>query len=115
MGTDGEYPQDTDDIDLEDDADDDGDAIEHLVPRTTLQAAIVWIMTRNSELTFSLAEIKLEKIDELILRVGLTPIMPTEKAWLQLCGAVSDGRIVMSGQKFELPADFELGDVWPRG
>ncbi|WP_146688459.1 hypothetical protein [Bradyrhizobium canariense] len=41
--------------------------------------------------------------------------MPVEKAWLELRGAVSDGRIAIWGQKFELPADFELGDVWPRG
>jgi hypothetical protein len=111
MGADVDHPQDADDIHSEDDT----DATEHLVPRTPLQAAIVWIMTRNSELTFSLAETELAKIDELILRAGLASDMPTEKAWLELRDAVSDGRIAMWGQKFELPANFELGDVWPRG
>jgi hypothetical protein len=60
-----------------------------------LQAAIAWIMTRDSELTFSLAETELDKIEDLILRAGLTSNMQAEKAWLKLRGAVSDGRIAI--------------------
>jgi hypothetical protein len=41
--------------------------------------------------------------------------MQAEKAWLKLRGAVSDGRIAIWGQTFEFPADFQLGDVRPRG
>jgi hypothetical protein len=41
--------------------------------------------------------------------------MQAEEAWLKLRGAVSGGRIAIWGQQFEFPANFELGDVWPRG
>jgi hypothetical protein len=115
MSGNGDRHQDTNHVDLEDDTDDVDDAVEELAPRTTLQAATAWIMTRNSELTFALAETELEKIEELILQAGLVSNMPVEKAWLELRGAVSGGRIAIWGQQFEFPANFELGDVWPRG
>jgi hypothetical protein len=93
------------DFDFEDDTDDQDDAIEHAAPRTTLQAAIAWIMTRNSELTFSLAETELDKIEVLILRASLAPKMSVEKAWLELRGAASGGRIAIWGQQFEFQSN----------
>lgn len=86
--------------------------VEH---KTPLQAAIAWIMTRNSELAFALAEPDLATIDAIIRRVKLTPIMSQEKAWAELQAVVADGRVTMWGYEFELPADYEHGDVWPRG
>ena len=115
MSVDGDHAQETNDVDFDDDTDDQDDIVEDEEPRTTLQAAIAWIMTRDSELTFSLAETELEKIEELILRAGLAPKMPVEKAWLELRSAVCDGKIEIWGQQFEFPTNFELGDVWPRG
>lgn len=86
--------------------------VEH---RTPLQAAIAWIMTRNSELAFALAETDLATIDAIIRRANLTPMMSQEKAWAELQAAVSGGQVTMWGHEFELPADYEYGDVWPRG
>jgi hypothetical protein len=61
MSADGDHARDTNDVDFEDDTDDQDDTTEDVAPRTTLQAAIAWIMTRDSELTFSLAETELDK------------------------------------------------------
>jgi hypothetical protein len=47
MSADGDHARDTNDVDFEDDTDDQDDTTEDVAPRTTLQAAIAWIMTRD--------------------------------------------------------------------
>ena len=78
MSADGDHAQETNDVDFDDDTDNQDDIVEDEGPRTTLQAAIAWIMTRDSEPTFSLAETELDKIGELILRAGVAPKMPAQ-------------------------------------
>jgi hypothetical protein len=101
MSADGDHAQETNDVDFDDDTDNQDDIVEDEGPRTTLQAAITWIMARDSEPTFSLAETELGKIGELILRAGVAPKLPVEKAWLELRGAVCDGKIEIWGDLYE--------------
>jgi len=105
-----DYDPDGDENEIDDEIED--QEVEH---RTPLQAAIAWIMTRNSELAFALAETDLRTIDAIIGRANLTSRMAQEKAWAELQAAVSGGHVSMWGHEFELPADYEHGDVWPRG
>jgi len=110
MTAEHDYDPDGDENEIDDEIED--QEIEH---RTSLQAAIAWIMTRNSELAFALAEPDLATIDAIIRRAKLTPTMSQEKAWAELQAVVANGRVSMWGHEFELPADYEHGDVWPRG
>lgn len=99
-----------DDDEFEDEIDE--PEIEH---RTPLQAAIAWIMTRNAELTSALSDTELDPIDVIVRRAKITPEMSLERAWKELQTAVSEQKVVMWGHEFELPSDYEHGDVWPRG
>lgn len=100
------------DDDTEDEIDTDGEPPEL---GTTLQAAIAWVLTRDPELTFALAEYELDRMEQLIDRAELTPAMSVEEAWTKLQAAVCTGSVELWGQQFEVPKDFELGHVWPRG
>jgi hypothetical protein len=81
----------------------------------TLQAAIAWVATRDAAFTFSFQDMNLEKMDALILRAGLSAVATVQGSWVLVRDAIAAGKMNAWGQKFELPANFELGDVWPRG
>jgi hypothetical protein len=104
-----------DDTEDEIDVDDPLGATEPPEPGATLQAAIAWIMTRDAELTFALAEYELERMERLIDWAELTPTMSVEEAWIKLRAAVCAGSVELWGQPFEVSKDFEIGHVWPRG
>jgi hypothetical protein len=99
-----------------DDFDDDDDLGVEPPMRVTLQAGIAWVTTRDAAFTSALATTYNRKMYQLILEAGLsasTAVVP--ESWTPIRDAITAGRITAWGQKFELPANFDLGDPWPRG
>jgi hypothetical protein len=97
--------------------DDDNDLAVEPPMRVTLQAGIAWVATRDAAFTSAFeATTYNRKMYQLILEAGLsanTAVVP--ECWTPIRDAITAGRITAWGQKFELPANFELGDPWPRG
>jgi hypothetical protein len=102
----------TDPFKFADDQDESGAADAPSV--VTLQAAIAWIATRDAEFTFSFREPRLGNMDHLIAEAGLCADFSVSDSWTLLRDAVVNGTVHAWGSKFEYPADFDLGEPWPR-